>query len=487
MTRSQIEEEKNLIFQQIHKYVPLLRPFFEIGDTLENFSSKLYDFPVAEEHQDRQKMVVTHIKNKFRKLFAKNFESLNLNFSGNLAYNIADHHMVLSHPFLISANIVSSAKKLLQNEKQDAIIVISSGDVPPNNYFSKGGFIFHGKRVPLFSVSEREYSSYYIPKRDLDPVRRLKDIGRWKDFDHEEQRFLQDEENFLGSIDFSNCRDYADQITHVVNRSWPRLFSVEQRNALPELLYITQEELTTECLIELLQSDNMISSTLFDSGFRESVLNNFRGIVTTWREDEGKGTHFFWRKYPGQPRSLRVWVQGNKLVPEDPRFASLAIPLEKQPVIELLKSREIYPSLFMIFSVLNFYAGIRPLTGFGSAVYLHLIKDAWLETLRNAGMKDEAELVNDVETNGLIAGLVLTYQRTMEKIQTLYAHDIFANGGMSREYLKRILDLKYRDVFSVGIADMYDYFRQKYIPKNEWIEKKITFDDLATLVFDWIK
>ena len=54
-------------------------------------------------------------------------------------FSIVDHHQVLNHPFLISSNVISRVDKFLKTDKQTAIVVISSGDVPPNNFFSKFG------------------------------------------------------------------------------------------------------------------------------------------------------------------------------------------------------------------------------------------------------------------------------------------------------------------------------------------------------------
>lgn len=489
MTTDEILAEEKLIAEQIKKYVPLFRPFFDLDLTVKDYSDSLSDFTPAVEHLNRQELLKKVIQKKLSVLFGENFAAdLNFKFDDKLAFNIADHHMVLSHPFLISANIVSSVGKLLQDKKPNPITVLSSGDIPPNNYFSQSGFIFQGKRVPLFSVKEREFSSYYIPKRNFDFVSRLKQINRWAEFDVEEQNFLIEHQAMVDSIDFGRCRDYSDQVTLIVRKMWPQLFNQSLRKNLPELLYLTQEELVTECLLELLKSDdNIISQSLFDSQFREKILTNFRGIVTTWRESEGKGTHFFWRKYPNEPRSIRMFIEDGFLVPQDDRFKHLKVPLEKNAILDLLEKREIYPSLFTIFGVLNFYMGTQPLTGFGSAVYLELMKQAWIKTLDESEMKQESELIEGIKINGLVAGLVLVFSRRKEIIKAQYAHDIIFQGGLNQDYLERVFNMKFKDILRVGVPDMYDYFSSKYIPPEEKINKKISFDDLSNIVFDWIK
>ncbi len=487
LDKKNIQKEKELILSQIKKYCPIVQPFFELDMKLNDYSDLLYNFKIDKIHSQRQELIKNKIKRKLNKLFGSNFETeLKVNLNDKLVLNIADHHQVLNHPFLVSANIIGNTHKLLQPIKQDAIIVLSSGDVPPNNYFSKNGFMLHGKKVPLFSNSEKELSSCYIPKRDFNYIEKLKLTDRWQNFNQKEQKFLSKEFEKIKSFDFSKCQNYTDQITTIVKNTWPYLFEEKLRPNLPELLYLTQEEITTECLIDLLEEDNVISKCLFDEQFRNKVLNNFRGIVTTWRENEQKGTHFFWRKYPGRNQSLRMYVEGDKLVPADKRFQDYSIPLNKDAIIDLLKKREIYPSLFIIFGVMNFYAGVKPLVGYGSLLYLHLMKQAWIKTLGEFNLKNEVRLVEQVSTDGFTAGLAIFFKKFNDKLRALYAYDIFYEDGISEEYLKMIFNMPFGEILSVGAADVYDYYSQKYIPKKERIKPKINFDDLSQLVFNWL-
>lgn len=486
LTKREIEDERNSLISQIKEYVPLFRFFFDLDLNLTDYSNEANKIQGSEVEKDRQDLVKRKLKSKFTHLFGDHFETeakLNLNTIG--ALNIVDHHQMLNHPVLISSNIVANVRKLLKNEKQEAIVVVASGDVPPNNYFSRNGFQLHGTRVPVFSNSEKEFTSYFIPKREFNFIDRLKSLGRWQLFNREEKEYLQQKQTEYFTIDFSRCDDYNDQISVLVREEWKQLFENSLRTELPELLYISQEELTTELLIELLQEANFISSSLFDSKFREKVLINFDGIVVTWNEAENKGSHFFWRKYPNQPRSLRMYIKGNRLIPQDTRFKDLGIPLERDKVIEALKKREIYPSLFLIFSVLIFYCGIRPLAGYGSVVYLNLMKKAWVKTLSNSQFSNEVERVKKIAISHFVGGLALFFKRYGEQVKTLYAHDIFFEGGVTKKHLKTIFNMKFRDLLSVSLVDIYAYLSQKYIPNTKRIRPRITGDDLAKITFDW--
>ena len=486
MLKRDLLNQRDKIITQLKEYVPLIAPFFDLDMSIREYSKWLAEFEIDRVQEDRQRLIKEIITNKVIKLWGEEApESMGLRFDKRLAFNIADHHQILSHPFLLSSNLISSADKYSNKADPSAIVVISSGDVPPNNYFSKGGFFLHGKKVPLFSVSERESTSYYIPKRDFGFVRRARNSELWKNFDANEQKFLEGEQQKINSLDFSRCENYIDQISIVVKGLWPRIFD-RTVGKIPELIYITQEELITECLINILNEKNIISDTLFDPKLRENVLENFRGNVITWREGEQKGTHFFWRKYPGQPRSLRMYVEGDFLVPVDRRFASLKVRLNSGEIIGLLKTREIYPSLFTIFSVLNTYAGVRPLTGYGSAVYLELFKQAWIKTLTGTIYEKENERIAQVDTTGMVAGLVLFYRKYQEKLRTLYAHDIFCDGAITKDYLDMVMNMRFSDVIKVGVAEMYEYYANKYIPVKKRLRPNISFDDLASFYFDWI-
>jgi len=184
MTKAEIEKEKQLVISQTKEYTPQLGRLFDLDMKLKDFPKELYNFHADKEHINRQAVIKEVITKKVEKLFGSDHEKeLKINLEGKLAFNIADHHQVLNHPFLISSNFISAADKILVKNKANASIVISSGDVPPNNYFSKNGFTFHDKRVPIFSNSETEFCSYFIPKRDFNfycVIENCLKIKNWK-------------------------------------------------------------------------------------------------------------------------------------------------------------------------------------------------------------------------------------------------------------------------------------------------------------------
>jgi hypothetical protein len=392
----------------------------------------------------------------------------------------------LNHPLLISSNVVANAEKILNKKKSGPIIVFSSGDVPPNNYFSKNGFTFHDKKVPIFTNKEKECNSNLLPVRDFDFIGNLELAKRLSEFNPAETDWLESEQQWIKSLDFSGCRNYNDQISLIVRKQWPRLFEAKLRPNLPELLYITQEDITTQCLLELVSEDNLVTHSLFDQKFRTKILEAFRGIVVTWAEDEAKGTHFFWRKYPGQSRSLRMYLKGNVLTPHDERFSDLAFELDRDTVVHLLKTGEIYPSLFVIFLVLNFHFGVKPLVGQGSITYLNLIRGRWIEILKDSDYESEIAHINSYEIDKLITGLIIFFHRQEKSLKTLWAYDIFFKQGLPEEYYRHLYSMPFKDVLSTSLTGIYDYIGSKYVPKDKRLSPTVKADDLAELVFNWI-
>ena len=180
-----------------------------------------------------------------------------------------------------------------------------------------------------------------------------------------------------------------------------------------------------------------------------------------------------------------MYFKDNSLVPTKERYQDRGFDFNKENIISKLKSREIYPNLFMIFTVLNFYAGIKPLTGFGSYVYLNLMKDTWLKTFSEIGYTDEVDHINNLDIDSVIT-VQLFFKKEDDEFVGLSAHDLFFEGGIKQDYLKKVTSMNFQQLFSLAMPDVYSYFANKYIPKNEHLKIEISPNDLAEKVFDWL-
>ena len=101
--------------------------------------------------------------------------------------------------------------------------------------------------------------------------------------------------------------------------------------------------------------------------------------------------------------------------------------------------------------------------------------------------ENEIENILSYKIDKLIAGLTLFFEKDKNKLKSLYAYDIFFKGGIKENYLKEILNTKFKNLLSVSIVEIYDYISQKYIPDSVRIKTKINSSDLAGLIFNNLK
>ncbi|HEX9993476.1 MAG TPA: hypothetical protein VGB14_11155 [Acidimicrobiales bacterium] len=461
-----------------------MAPYYEDETPLGRYSARLRPAAVAPEVERRQRLVARAAQRVADRAFGAD-PAVSVEAADCRAVNIVDHHQVLNHPLLLGTNIISNASRLLAGDRRRPIVTFSCANVTPSNAYMRNGFRFRGRGVPYFSARESHDAMYLAAVRPFDFVERLQAMGRWVEFEPADRDFLVDHQAFLNHLDYSHCAGHRDQLAVVVRATWPLLFDCSVRAAVPDLLYLNAEEVTRDCLVELLSGDSFVGATLLEPGLRAQVVERFRGVTVAWDEAAGKGTHFFWRRYPGRPRLLRLYLDGDALVPSDARFRDLAVPMERNALLDHLAADEIVPSVALGVTVF-LSAGIRPLVGPGSLVYITALRDGWTSLLTANGFGADAELVASVDTSGLIAGTPMFFERDGARLRALHAADVFAAGGVDREYLDAVLGAPLCDVLSVGAGGVYDLFAGTYIPPDRQLAYRIGFDDAATVVHRWV-
>ncbi|MER7168607.1 hypothetical protein ABT336_21380 [Micromonospora sp. NPDC000207] len=468
-----------LAVEQIKRYVPIIAPYYADPTPLGEYSAGLRHRPRHQVHAHRQEQLARAARRVATATFGADapvVEAADLT-----AVNIVDHHQLLNHPLLLGTNVIANAARLLHGDVTRPIVTFSCSNVPPSNYYLRNGFQFRGRRVAYFSHSEYRDVIYHAPSRTFDFVSRLRRGGRLAEFTPADRDFLVHYEEILNKLGPGDRDRHRDQIAMALRATWPMLF----RQPVPELLYLNAEEVTRNLLIELLAGDNHIAAALLDPVLRDDVLDTFRGVVVAWDEATGTGTHFFWRRHPDHRQLLRMYVDGDRLVPHDPRFAELSVPLRRQALVDHLRCDDLVPAVSLQVSMF-LYTGIRPLVGPGSLVYFRRFAHGWAGLLNRHGLDEEAALVADVDTGGLIAGTPLFFDRADDGLRTLYATDVLGNGGVDTTYLRTVLSAPLRDVLTVGAGGVYDLFANSYIPPDERLDVRVGFDDAATAVHRWI-
>lgn len=470
------EEEIKILKEGIKKYAPVVAEFFDKEENILQYSENLYDYAVDKEYLKRQKDLCRVMEKYIKRLFSEKTD-----IKPPLIINIVDHHAILNHPILLATNIVANAYRLINNKEKKPIAVLTSSVVPLNNFFNKKGFQFHGRRVPLFSNKEMHQASCFVGRHDFNFTQRLKDIGRWQEFNPKEQEFLSNIEEEILNLDYSKAKNYNDQISLIDRFLWKRLFAEEIREEIPGLYYLTQEDIMRDILPSFLKKDNIISKAIFDDDFRKVILDNFQGLIGCWDGKNKKGTHFFWYKNE-KNEAARLYLKNNALISED---KTKKIKLEREEIISLMEKEEIVPNLFVIFGFMTFWAGLRPLVGHGSCNYLTKMKDAWLKTLKDFN-QEEHDRLSGIDTKGLIGGEIVTYGRDENgEIVDLYAFDVIEKGGLTKEYLKNIFKMKYKDLLKPALIEIYN----SYVPVTggERVDLGLKPQDMMGEEFSWIK
>lgn len=458
----------------IREYAPIVAKYFDCQDRLIDYAPTLSKVMVDTTQRNRQHALCHQIGLVQQRIFGHP-PTMTL----PLAINIVDHHAWLNHPILAATNIVVNAHRILVDRTADPIVVLTSSIIPPNNFFNRKGFLLHGKKVPLFSNRDMHQASCFIPRHDLRFTNRLRSIGAWNAFTPDEQSFLVRLEAGVTALDFSLAQDYNDQISLINRWLWPQLFDPTLRATLPQLEYITQEEVVGSALPTTVSADTILARVLFDSSVRDDVLQAFRGLTGCWDETRHKGTHFFWHKTERNEPG-RLWCAGDKLVAEDGVFS---VPLKPEAIATAIRQQVLVPSLFTIFSHLIFWCGVRPLVGYGSGNYLTRMKEAWLNLLHRH-MTEEADRIAQINTKGLIGGFAVTFRRNERgAIDTQSVADIIYAGGLRREYLDRLFAMRLGDLLGPALIEIY----QSYVPIEKREELGLTSADFMGEPFDWIR
>lgn len=469
-------QEKNKILEDaIKKYAPIVAESFNNNQTVFEYSKKLYDYNLDNVHEIRQKNIIRDLENNILEIFGRK-EILRL----PLAINIVDHHAILNHPILLATNILGNAYKLLDkdNKNKSSIVVLTSAIVPPNNFFNRKGFLLNGKRVPLFSNKEMHQASCFIPLHKFSFIERLKNIKSWHDFNEKEKNFLINLEKEICKIDFSRAKDYSDQISIINEFLWKMIFADDVRGHIPDLFYITQEKYFTKIISIILSEDNIVKKSLFNSEFRDLVIKKFDGLIGCWDNRNKKGTHFFWYRNKNN-EAKRLYLKNNYLESEDKLYK---IELEQDKIKYLLKNNEIIPNLFLIFSYLVFWCGIKPLVGYGSGNYLTKMKEVWMEIFQESD-KEEYLRTKGINTKSLVGGQIVTYNRNEKnEIYSQFAFDVIYNGGLDKKYLKNLFSMQYRALLKPALMEIYE----SYVPLDERIDLQLKTSDMMGKEFNWI-
>jgi len=472
------DKRLNEVANAVIKYLPSLVPFYSSEETLSEYSRRVNFYKSNKIHLDRQKIFKLKIKEKIERLFNKNELTdikININAKSGLVSGVVDHHGILDHPWLLAVHLVSNFYKLLNRDIEGDILTFATGNVPLNEPFRRRGFILNGKKINLFSKNDKNKIVYGLPKYDFDIVARLKqESHQWHKFNTEEQELLLKIDGIIKNIDFSTCKYLGDQLTKINYYIWPLLFEEKIRNRVSRLVSIEYDDIVIDYLIFVLENEpeSFIYQMLFEEKFRVKIMTRFMGAVGAWSEDGGSGTHFFWG-LDKDNKHIRLELDNGYLVSKKKDFKIRFAP---QEVIKKLQQKELLPCMFLKFSLIMLYMGMKPLAGY-SIEYLTRIKKNMIDVLKEDFPK-EAELATGVPIDNMNVISICQGRDDKGELRELHAFDIFYRGGFSEDYFKKLDSFHFKDYMIPPMLFAYKYGLAKYGGSDQRQEFSVTEEDL---------
>lgn len=466
------EQQFEQLLDGIKKHAPLVATLFDNDMPLIEHVKTLQAGSPSPVHAERQLVIQKAITDYCARVYDRT-----VNLKRPLVQNIVDHHTPLNHPLLLTTNIVAHIDELTGKVPAKEPIVVFTTSLPSqDNFFSRGGFQFNGRRVTVFSKKQFDQSSYFMDKHDFQFVNRAKESKRWREFNPEQQDFLLKMETQLSGWSKNPAANtFNDQVGLINHEMWKLLFADDTQSSLPDLLYFSNEDLMLETVDSWLFENSMITQALFDDVFRNQVLERFNKHIGCWDTDGKKGTHFFWRR-SAKNEAMRMIYTNEALESAD----GYSIALEPAALATAVKNKEIVPGLFIIYGWLSFWCGVRPLVGYGSMNYMSRMKEAWLDVIEDAS---EHERIASVDTTGFICGFNTTFGRNTEGlIESLYGLDVISRGGLNKEYLIHLSQMTVAGLLKPGILDIYD----SYVPASDKVPHTLKTADLMDESYDWI-
>jgi hypothetical protein len=464
--------------------MPNLERFFLSEDTISENSKKLYSYSPTEIYLKRQKEFSRLIQKKMQKLFSERelkqikIPAINEGLKGG----VVDHCGILNHPVLIGVNIVPNFFRMFNRAANGDILTFATGNIPLNDPFHRRGFMIGERKVNLFPKSDKNKVVYGLPKHNFSITQSLQITHQWKFHPPEIQKFLQEIQNIIDSVDFSNCECLGDQMTRINFHLWPLLFSEGLRKNVSDLISIEYDDVVIEYLLSILNhnKESFIYRMLFDVNFRTKMVAYFEGKIGAWDEENNRGTQFFWG-LDDKNEHLRMKLDGDKLKSED---SDLTIDWNLESLTDALSKRKILPGMFLKFSLILFYTGIKPFAGYGSGNYLAVLQKDMMEFLEN-DYPSEVENIKNLIVNNVTSVPVLLHRNKDGKIENFFAFDIMLNGGLSETYFKKIDSVPLKFFMASNLNTIYEYAFNLY-GKGEKENIVATPEDYESLLSDII-
>jgi len=466
---------------EVKKRNPKFGAYFEDQTTLLEHSRRVFIHEFQPEFLSRQKVYKKYLSDYINKLFANDDDQpiVKLAEDGIIASS-TPHHNIFNYPLIVGGHVAIMLDTFQQREEKGDMIILDTSNVPFNEILHKRGVEFQGRHINLFPKKDKRKVVYAYPKYDLSFIQNLKKSKQYYQLQDKEKDFFIRVDEIVKKIDFSTCDGFADQVVKINYKLWPLMYSEDISQSARRTLNLPHDVVLSEYLVnEFLPKSNsqvnFVYRSLFDNNFRQAVLTKFNGLYGCWDRQNNKGTHFFWYLHNGEHRSM--WLDGDELVAYDRNNEVARIPLQPEALAQAIKERKIIAGIFVKFSLVAFWLGVKLLGGPGQTSFSNDIKTTWLEILSSQDKK----LVNSTSTHGLSIAECL-YYRANGKLTKAYGMDACFLQILTKEYINNLKKNTVSQVMLPGLA--LNYYR--LVPVD--LRQPMGFSDQDLIQgFDWIE
>ena len=470
----------NKIANLVVELMPTLAQFFRSEETLDEYSRRINIYQSPAVYIERQKELKKLIRGKIESIFnQEERENIDLRIDDEtgLTAGSMDHHGILNHPILTSIHALTNFYKLYNRKQFGDILTFATSNVPFNDPFHKRGIILHDKKINLFPKKFEHKLMWGMPKYDFDIAGRLKEKHQWHLFDSREQQFLEKITSELRGLDFSTCQYLGDEMTKVNFYLWKRLFPLEDRGQIANLI-VVEDTVFTDYLINLIQNEpkSFVGQMIFNNDFRTRALKKFEGIPGAWNDEKEVGSQLFWLVDEENER-VRLVVEGDFLVGKEHR-----IRIEVAEITELLRQRKLIPCMLLKFALVIVYLGMKTLTGFSLEYTTRMVKA--IRELIKDDFPEEYELSGKIILNSMNVASITLGPDGQGGWKELYAFDVIYNGGFDKKVLEKMGRIQYKELLIPYLAFAYSYGLSKYGRPEEAVALPYTEAELKKIFED---
>ena len=430
---------------EITRRNPILGAFLNDETTLLEHSKRLFEHTFHPLHLERQRVYKKILKDHVDTVFLGETDKprLNLSNESGLIISTADHHGIHNYPPCVGGAAVVLLSSIFERETKGDHIFLNAAKVPLNEIGHRRGIDLREKHINLFPKQDKHKLVYSYPKTEIKIVERMREAKIMGGFSPEELQFLQTIDAKIGSINYAHCETLAEQIEKINYHLWPLQFDPALRDSIRRPITIAHDTIITEYLVRFfLRSEtvenNFVHRALFDPKFRAKALVRFQDIYGCWDSTHHIGTHFFWYILDGEQYSMWLKDGGTNLVGYDENGIELVhIPFTPEALAEALAARQIVASIFLKFSLIGCWMGVKMMGGPNQIQFSTEIKKGWLDLLN----EKEAEPLTTLNTTSLSFTDAIVERRLDKTLRKANFLDTCYSSTLTQDYLEQLMQV----------------------------------------------